>query len=175
MKRYGIFLALAVMAGLAMPASGEDISSPAILIVDRERALAESAAAINLAAEEREARAALRSELDKLRADLEKEEAEIASLREIATKEVFEARVKAFDIRVRDARRTSQEKGEALQARFVAARRELAANLEPVLREMLEKTGAFLVVDARTVLAARNGADVTEEVIRMFDARTAGN
>lgn len=152
-----------------VPAAGR---APGILIVDRERALQESAAAERLGAQESAARAALRQELDKLRASLEKEEAEIAAMREIAPKEVFEARVRAFDALVRDARRESQEKGEALQARFLAARRDLAAALEPVLKEMMDETGAALILEARTVLAAPEGADVTAEVIRRFDERT---
>lgn len=179
-SRSSVWLALVLIAPFAhataqtvapspAPAAGR---APGILIVDRERALQESAAAERLSAQESSARAALRAELDKLRATLEQEEAEIAAMREIAPKEVFEARVRAFDALVRDARRESQEKGEALQARFLAARRDLAAGLEPVLKEMMEETGAALILEARTVLAAPDGADVTAEVIRRFDERT---
>lgn len=162
------------LAGLAAwPAGAQQAASGGILIVDRERALSESAPAASLGAQERDARLALRAELDELRAALEAEEAEIAAMREIAPKEVFEARVRAFDQRVREARRVSQEKGEALQARFVAARRELTEAIGPVLQDLLAETGAALIVDARTVLAAPPGADVTDEVIRRFDARAS--
>lgn len=147
-------------------------AAPRILIVDRERALRESAAAEQLGAQESAARIALRQELDKLRASLESEEAEIAAMREIAPKDVFEARVRAFDLLVRDARRESQRKGEALQARFLAARQDLAAALRPVLDELLVETGAELILEARDVLAAPPGSDMTEEVIRRFDERT---
>lgn len=170
-------IAALCLAGLAAwPASAQQAAPAApggILIVDRERALSESAPAASLGAQEREARLALRTELDELRAALEAEEAEIAAMREIAPKEVFEARVRAFDQRVREARRVSQEKGEALQARFLAARRELTEALDPVLQDLLAETGAALIVDARTVLAAPPGADVTDEVIRRFDARAS--
>lgn len=158
---------LAAMAqGAERPAGYGDIP---ILIVDRERALRDSAPAEDLAIQERNARGALQAELDRLRRDLEGEEAEIAAMREIAPKDAFEARVRAFDVRVREARRESQAEGEALQARFIAARRDLAAALEPILQQMLEETGATLIVDARTVLAARPGADVTEEVMNRFN------
>ncbi|MEX2520613.1 MAG: OmpH family outer membrane protein [Paracoccaceae bacterium] len=172
-KLFGWCAAMMFVAPLA--AMGQEAQRPAgygeipILIVDRERALRDSAPAEDLAIQEREARSALQAELDRLRRDLEAEEAEIAAMREIAPKEAFEARVRAFDARVRDARRESQAKGEAVQARFLAARRELAAALEPVLQQMLEETGATLIVDARTVLAARPGADVTEKVMKRFN------
>lgn len=174
MRAGGRWIGAALLALCGLPANAEELvnaSAPPILIVDRERALGESEPAASLGEQERQARSALKKELDKLRADLEAEEAKIAAMREIAPKDVFEARVRAFDIRVRDARRESQEKGEALQARFVAARRDLAAALEPVLQEILDETGAALIVDARTVLAARSGADVTKEVIRRFNER----
>ncbi|QIE56079.1 OmpH family outer membrane protein [Pikeienuella piscinae] len=174
MRRGGSWIAAALLALAVWPAVSQETvkeGAPPILIVDREKALRESRPAASLGEQERNARIALKKELDKLRAELEEEEANIAAMREIAPKDVFEARVRAFDIRVRDARRESQEKGEALQARFVAARRDLAAALEPVLQELLDETGASLIVDARTVLAARSGADVTEEVIRRFNER----
>ncbi|MFV0475933.1 MAG: OmpH family outer membrane protein [Pikeienuella sp.] len=164
-------IAALALALAAIPAAAQ--GTVAVLIVDRERALSESAPAAGLGAQERAARVALKAELDELRASLEAEEGEIAAMREIAPKEVFEARVRAFDARVREARRESQEKGEALQARFVAARRQLVEALEPVLRELLAETGAVMIVDARSVLAAQPGADMTEEVIRRFNARAS--
>ncbi|WP_340109169.1 OmpH family outer membrane protein [Pikeienuella sp. HZG-20] len=171
MRALARWAAAAVLILGAWPGAADE--APRILSVDRERALSESAAAERLGVEEREARIALRGELDKLRADLEAEEAEIAALRETAPKEVFEARVRAFDARVREARETSQQKGEALQARFVSARRALSAALEPILRELLAETGADLILDARTVLAAAESVDVTDEVLRRFDERAS--
>ena len=161
-------LAAAFLFALACAAVAQE--PPPILIVDRERVLRDSVPARSLAESEREARVALGEELEALRRALEAEEAEIAALRDEGDKAAFEARVRAFDIRVREARRDSQAKGEALQARFIGARRDLAAALEPVLQSVLEESGATLILDARTVLAARPGADVTEEVIRRFDA-----
>ncbi len=161
-------LAAACLFALACAAGAQE--APPILIVDRERVLRDSVPARTLAESEREARIALGEELEALRRALETEEAEIAALRDEGDKAAFEARVRAFDIRVREARRDSQAKGEALQARFIGARRDLAASLEPVLQSVLKDTGATLILDARTVLAARQGADVTDEVIRRFDA-----
>lgn len=142
-----------------------------ILIFDRDKALRESLPARRIADAEREARAALREELDQLRLDLEKEEAEITVLRESGPRDVFEERVRAFDRQVREARVESQRRGEAHQTRFTEARRRLAAALQPLLQEMLAEMGASIVVDARNVVAARPGSDLTAEIIRRVDAR----
>lgn len=164
--------ALAAALGAAGPGAPPAAAEPpTILIVDRERALRESAPATRLAEAAREQRLALRAELDRLSAELEAEEEEIAALREVATKDAFDARVRAFDARVREARRESAAKGEALEAKLAAARRSLALQLGPVLQELLAERGALLIVDASAALAAQPGADVTEEAIRRFNGR----
>lgn len=169
------FAAAAQVSEPPQPAPGA-IAAPAqrpppiqILIVDRERALSESAPARRLAETERRQRLELRAFLDALREELEAEEAEIAELRTASDPQIFEERVRAFDARVREARQTSQRQGEAMQARFAAARRSLSARLDPVLAELMIEKGASLILDRRNVLAAREGADVTDEVIARFN------
>lgn len=164
------------LAVAAMPGAPDaQTAALGVLLVDRERVLRESAPARTLAEDERRAQLSHMDELERLRASLEAEEAEIAALREAGDPAAFDARVAAFNTEVRDARRLSQQKGEALRARFAEARRRLAAALQPVLEQMLLETGALLVVDARNVLAARQGADVTDEVIRRLDAAAAAS
>ncbi|MEM8753098.1 MAG: OmpH family outer membrane protein [Pseudomonadota bacterium] len=141
-----------------------------ILIVDRERALTESEPAQRIAARERAERLSLRAFNDELQVELETEEAEIAALRETSTKEEFEERVRAFNVKVRDARQTSQRNIQAFQRRFEEARSALAERLTPLLIAMLEETGADLILDARDVLVARPGADVTDRLIERLNA-----
>ena len=167
-------------AGLITPAVSQDtgvssgqggaVAQLAIIVVDRDLVLRESVPARRLAEQEQAERIALGRELDQLRNDLEAEEAQIAIIRESGAKEEFEARVRLFDQRVREARQTSQQKGEALQNRFAAERRSLAAELDPVLFEVMNEYGAVLVLDSRNVIAARAGANVTDKVIARFDA-----
>lgn len=164
--------ALAGVVALSLFAGGAAAQVAGILIVDRERALAESAPAQFIAAAERRERLALRARHDELQLELETEEAEIAALRDTSTKEVFEARVRAFDVKVREARRTSQRNIEIFQNTFDDARRALSDELEPILQDILSETGASLIVDARNVLAAVPGADVTDEVIRRLATAT---
>ncbi len=160
-------LAVVLPTAAGLPAAAQE--RPSILIVDRERALRDSAPAARLAEATRQERLTLRAELDALRDALEAEEAEIAAMRDVASKEAFDARVRAFDQRVREARRDSAAKGEALENRLAAARRDLAAQLGPVLEALLAEHDALLIIDAGAALAARAGADVTDEAIRRFN------
>lgn len=148
-------------------------ASPAILIVDWERVLRETAASQGLEDQERRAQEDNRVEMEALRAELEAEEARLTALRDTAPREIFEEQVRAFDQRVREARRSSQAKAEALQARFAEARRRLAAAIQPVLKDMLDETGASMIVDARNIVMARTGADITDQVIARFGERAA--
>ncbi|MEM7545337.1 MAG: OmpH family outer membrane protein [Pseudomonadota bacterium] len=174
MRRAALLSALLCLF-LALPLTGPVLSQTqqAILIVDRERVMRDSLPARQLAERERAARLQRRAELDLLRAELEAEEAEISSIRDSGDRAEFEARVKTFDQRVRSARQDSQAAWEALEARFGAARQRMAAALDPVFQEIMAERGASLLLDARTVLAARTGVDITEEAIRRFNAQAA--
>lgn len=170
MRRAGVLAGAAALAllfgGGGAVAQTTDLQ---ILIVDRDRALSESEPARRIAESEQAERLALRSLNQQLQIELETEEAEIAAMREASSKEQFEERVRAFNIRVRNARQTSQTNIEAFRRRFEDARRGLSDMLPPILQQILQERGASLILDAATVLAAKPGADVTEEVIRRLN------
>ena len=158
-------LALALCLLSAGAATAQEAN---VLVIDRERVLTESAPAQMLRRIEHERRVALRESFEEMRLKLEAEEAAIAEMRGTAPAAEFEERVRAFDLMVREARRDSQQKSEALQADFAVARRRLNEALAPILREVMERRDASLILDARTVLVARDAVDITAEVMRRF-------
>lgn len=184
MARAGGFRALliaaaAAVAAVVVPAPpgavAQDQTAAAgaaqpILIVDKERVLRESAAWRALAEAEQAELAALRAEADALQLELETEENVIAGLRDSLNKDDFDERVRAFDTRVRSVRVSMQTKSGELNKRFGEAQRRLADALSPVLQGLIADSGATLILDARDVLAARPGADRTEEALARFDA-----
>lgn len=147
-------------------------SSPLVIVVDKERVLRESAVAKRLAEMESKSRADLQSKLNALSEEIEREERELTELREDTAKEVFDERVRAFNDKVQQARRTFQRESEAIQREFARARQQASDALTPVLQQMLAEKGAELVIDRRSVLAARPGADLSSEAIERFDAAT---
>ncbi|MGF1500226.1 MAG: OmpH family outer membrane protein [Paracoccaceae bacterium] len=144
---------------------------PKVLVVSRERVLRETAAAEALREAERARSAEFQARLDALKTQLEAEETELARLRRTLPRDDFEERTQAFDRKVRAARRRSQEQAARLQQTFRAARERLNAEMVPVLVEVLRARGADLIVDSAQVLVAQPAINVTEEVIRRFDAR----
>lgn len=164
------------LAGLAFALScalsGQAFAA-GILLIDRQKVLSESGPAQQLRLTEQSRRVALRAQLDVIQRELEAEEAEISALRGQISPEAFAERVKGFDTHVREARRRSQLLGEELQSEFEKARRDLAAALGPVLLDLLAKHDADVIVDVRSVLAARPGLDVTAEAIVALNAATA--
>ena len=126
-----------------------------------------------LAQRERAARRELQEELNSLRAAMEAEEAEIAAMRERAGKAEFDARVAEFNDKVQETRRSVQRRNEDLQRRFVQSRQRVAEALPHVLAALMEEKGAAMVVDSRSVLVARPGADMTAEALAAFNEATA--
>jgi len=141
-----------------------------VLVVDLDRALRESAAAV--AQREREAaeRRALREKLDGMKRALEEEEAEMVVLRDTLPREAFDKRVEDFDQRVRTARRVAQEEAAALQARIAAAQTALRAAAQPLMEALMRERGAVLVIDRNTALAVAPAFDATDALIARLDA-----
>ena len=156
---------------LAGPAPAQQATTPptqAVLIVDHEKALNESAPGRALRAllqERRTAQLQVTAERDKA---MEAEETEIARIRDRLSRAEFEERLQEFDQKVRQARRENQEAIQAMQAENDAARRKLVQAMHLILRDILQEKGATVLLNAQTVVMARGDIDVTNEVIERF-------
>lgn len=164
-------IALAVSAlglgqGLGRAAAGEAV----ILIVSRKRLLNDTAHARALLKAEIELTAELQLQVDAIKAELNAEEQELARLRPTLDREVFAARVAAFDRKVRRQRRAAQKYAAALQNAFRAERLKLVEALGPLLEEVREVHGASVILNSDQVLASDLALDVTDEVIARFNA-----
>lgn len=175
MARPGALFGLLAAFWLTAAAAQETAAPPlGVVVVDQDRILRESEVARRLAARDQEARRILQDESNALRAALEAEEAEIAALRGNASREVFDARVRAFNDKAQEARRSVQRRMEDIQRRFGQTRQRMAEALPPVLAEIMEEEGAAMVIDSRFVLVAREGADRTTKALERFNAATKG-
>lgn len=172
MRRRSALFGIIALAAVGWLGATSASFAEGIILIDRQRVLSESEPALRLREAEQDRRVALRGELDKIQQALEAEEAEISELRGELDAEAFEARVRAFDAHVREARRRSQALGEGLQAEFERARQQLVAALSPVLAELLDSHQADVIIDVRSVLATRPNLDVTDEAIRRLNAST---
>ena len=144
-----------------------------VLVVSRVRVLEEIEAARHLSQEEASATERLQREIDEVKAALTSEEEELTRLRETLPREEFEARVAAFDQRVRDERRSAQNRAAILQQIFRDARRELVDALAQVLEQVRLDLGASAIVNAESVLAHDPAIDATDRVIELFNQTVA--
>lgn len=143
-----------------------------ILVVDRERVLRDSAPGRALAAAVQEQRLALQSASAEAEKAMEAEETEIDQIRDRLTPQQFEERLRDFDQRVRQVRRDSQQASQALHARINDARRDLEQSLNLVLRDILAERGASVLLNAQTVIMAREEIDITAEAVDRFSTKS---
>jgi Skp family chaperone for outer membrane proteins len=166
-------IALAVLAlghGLGLGRGRAAADEAAILIVSRKRLLNDTAHARALLKAEVELTAELQLQVDAIKAELTAEEQELTRLRPTLDREVFAARVAAFDIKVRRQRRAAQKHAAALQNAFRAERLKLVEALGPLLEEVREAHGASVILNSDQVLTSDPALDVTDEVIDRFNA-----
>lgn len=159
-----------VLAGLAALSLPGVAAAQPVLVVSRGRILRETAAGKALRAAEARANAAFEARVEAAKTALEAREAELARLRRTAERTEFARLTEAFDRAVRATRRETQRQAAEMQTRFRAERDRLTAALAPVLIAVLKDRGADIILDADSILIARPGVDVTDEVIARFDA-----
>ena len=166
-RRRALALA-AVPLALALPAAGQERQP--ILIVSRKRLLNETANARALLAAEKRLTAELQARIDETKRELAAEEQELARLRATLPREEFEARTAAFDRRVRRERREAQRQAAALQTAFRAERVDLLEALGRTLEAVRAERGASLILNEEQAMAVDPALDITDTVIRRFDA-----
>ncbi len=164
----GLGLGQVLGQGLGLGRAAAD--EAAILMVSRKRLLNDTVHARALLKAEIELTAELQLQVDAIKAELTAEEQELARLRPTLDREVFAARVAAFDRKVRRQRRAAQKHAAALQNIFRAERLKLVEALGPLLEEVREAHGASVALNSDEVLASDPALDVTDEVIARFNA-----
>ncbi|MGR3716791.1 MAG: OmpH family outer membrane protein [Thermohalobaculum sp.] len=164
-------IALAVLGlGLGLGLGRATADEAAILMVSRKRLLNDTTHARALLKAEIELTSELQRRIDAIKAELTAEEQELTRLRPTLDREVFAARVAAFDRNVRRQRRAAQKQAAALQSAFRAERLKLVEALDPLLEEVREANGASAILNSDQVLASDPALDVTDEVIARFNA-----
>ena len=164
----GLGLGQGLGQGLGLGRAAAD--QPAILMVSRKRLLNDTAHARALLKAEIKLTAELQRRIDAVKAELAAEEQELARLRPTLDREVFDARVAAFDRKVRRQRRETQQHAAILQNVFRAERLKLVEALGPLLEEVRTARGASVILNSDQALTSDPALDVTDEVIARFDA-----
>ena len=142
----------------------------ALRTIDDERLFRQSQFGQRVAEEIAAASRALEVENDQLLEDLTAREAELTDLRAEMSVEEFRAAANAFDMLAETARRSQAEKRQRLAQFEESERRRFFADSAPVLQDVLEEVGGDVLIDARAVIIARPGLDMTDAAIAAMDA-----
>ena len=150
---------------------GVEAEARSVLVIDADRLFADSAFGKRIAAEVDAAARALAAENTALSEELDAEEKALTVERDSLSIEEFSAKADTFDQKVKRIRaeqlakeRDLAELGQQGETRF----RELA---RPVLRAMMDRYNASVLMDLRAILIALDTADVTDEAIAEINAR----
>ena len=104
---------------------------------------------------------------------LTQEEQRFTELRSSLSIEDFRLRSAEFDARVVEMRSEQDAKNRALGAYAEAARQRFLEIIGPILIDLVQRSGAEVLMDRRAVIFARDDIDITDEAIAAIDATLA--
>ncbi len=104
---------------------------------------------------------------------LTQEEQRLTEMRSSLSIEDFRLRAAEFDARVVEIRSEQDAKNRALGAYAEAARQRFLEIMGPILIDLVQRSGAEVLMDRRAVIFARDDIDITDEAIAAIDAALA--
>ena len=147
------------------------INSPrlAIVVLDRDALYTNSLFGQRIRREIEAASQALSLENRRIEAALVAEEQVLTDQRGQMDPAAFRAMADEFDTRVEEIRQAQDVKGRALAQQAEQASQLFFEFAGPVLTDLAQRTGALVVLDRRTVLAAADQVDITLRAIAEVD------
>ncbi|WP_245216389.1 OmpH family outer membrane protein [Sagittula salina] len=154
-----------------MQATGVQVPQSRILVIDFERAYAESAFGRGMAEEIRRESAAIAAENRRIEAELVEEEKRLTAQRAATPPREFRKLAEAFDEKVQRLRAEQDIKTEAVGRRGDQSRIDFLAAARPVLEGLMRAAGATVVLERRSVLVVMDAIDITDAAIARIDAQ----
>ncbi len=164
-----LVLMLALVAGPVWAQQITPAPPSAVLVINQDRLLSDSALGKLVGAADEAEKKVLGDLGEALSLSLEAEERALTEKRKLVTPEEFRVLADAFDKKVVEIRADQDAKAAALVASIDGRRRQFYTQVAPVLLEVMQKYGAAVILDQRTVLLSVRGINVTDEVIVRID------
>lgn len=143
--------------------------TPEVVSVNRERLIQQSAFGKALIDSLSVQQKTLVEENEALAEDLEREERELTEVRKTLSSEEFAPLAEAFDEKVKETRRSQDQKAVELAQALEGARFRFFRQAERVIAQLMQENGIVFVLD-ETVVWISQGGDVTNLVIERLDA-----
>lgn len=140
-----------------------------VVVVDQEQLLEASKAGRAFIAAQEARTQVLLKERQEIESQLIAEEEELARLRVDLEPDAFRELAEAFDEKARAARIAQDERAQDASRQFEADRKRFFDQVRPVMFEIMQRYGAGVVLDSRSVLFADPSLDVSGDVISRLD------
>ena len=146
-------------------------SAVKVAFVDVQRVLARSAAGVAAREQLEREKAAMQKEMDGERQELEKMREEIEKKGPLMTADARRDKQDQFDRKRRDAARLADDFQKELEKKEQGLLQKVLQDVSGVVERVGKERGYHLVVERRgaTVLYAAAEADLTDEIIRVYD------
>lgn len=166
-----IFVLVATVSALMVSgiATAQEIPAAKIIVVDTRLISTNSAVAQDMNRQITQIQNDLAAEIEAQNAALRTESQEIEQQRPLQPPEVFEQRSEEFRLKVSQHQQDLQQKQLILERVLIEANDEVQRILKPILQNVLQQTGATMMVEKANVMEQIPGLDVTTSVIEQLD------
>ena len=181
-------VAVVLAAAMTMTAAGGGAQTPApaapgasgglhrIAYIDVQRVLARSAAGVAAREQLEREKATMQKEMDGKRVELEKLRDDLEKKGALLTPDARREKQEQFERKRRDAARLADDFQKELEKREQGLLQKVLQEVSGVIERVGKEKGYYMIVEKRGagVIYAATDADLTDEIIRMFD-REAGS
>jgi Skp family chaperone for outer membrane proteins len=168
-----VFATTAVNSFGLNKAEAQALPKATIAIIDSARIMQDSAAGKDIERQIRQIRTEFQKEIVEITKSLKAEHGKIQKQKStILSKEAYEAKMRAFQLKVNEQEQQKQIKEREVQIAMADASQKLAAALKPIYQKILKERKATMILDTRSIVAKSpgTGLDVTTSVLELLDA-----
>lgn len=163
-----LLLLLVIPTGASSQALG--LPDSVILTISSERLFSDSAFGQRVAREFEAASGELAKENRRIEQELTDEEQELTERRPSMEPAAFRELADAFDVKVKEFRRTQDAKARALVQRNEEEQVKFIQAARPILTDLMREAGAGVVLERSSVFLSVTAIDVTEVAINRLNA-----
>ena len=150
---------------LPPPAAADKTMAAAVAIIDLQKILRESKAALNVVAQVEVYKNTIQDQIRLEEEELRSEEQELKRQRPILAQEAFDQKRRAFERRVTEVQRRVRERSRALDQVMRQSRQTLSREVLAIVSEMAGTEGFNLVLDRSQAVFFNTTVEITNKVM----------
>ncbi|MFQ5784002.1 MAG: OmpH family outer membrane protein [Alphaproteobacteria bacterium] len=158
---------------VALPSGGvaQNVPQPQIAILDQQRILRESSAAIDIKDQIERQRRIYQDAMTKREQELRSVDQELTRQRTILAPEAFAQKRREFETQVAEVQRELQTRKRELDQAYGYGVKQIQRELNGIIVELAKERGFNLVLGRRQVIFANNAMDISGEVLKRLNQR----